>query len=166
MVRSRMVRERELGISQTQETSKDDQKRTKALICIIAIATITTLIKILHYIMRNIFLAQLQYENQELESTLRDLDLKSGVNQEDVKLDSSAGYTLNQFDIAMIVTREIGRAFLVINASVNVFITLWSCKRVREELFKMVLPIRKILSRFFINLEFEMIEMSTIVPRN
>ena len=121
-MRSRIVREGELGISQTQETSKDEQKMTQALICIIAIAIITTLIKILHYIMRNIFLAQLQYENQELESTLRDLDLKSGVNQEDVKSDSSAGYTLNQFDIAMIVTREVGRVFLVINASVNVFI--------------------------------------------
>ena len=121
-MRSRIVREGELGISQTQETSKDEQKMTQALICIIAIAIITTLIKILHYIMRNIFLAQLHYENQELESSFRDLDLKSGVNQEDVKSDSSAGYTLNQFDIAMIVTREVGRVFLVINASVNVFI--------------------------------------------
>ena len=166
MVRSRMVRERELGISQTQETSKDDQKMTKALIYIIAISTVATLIKILHYIMRNIFLAKLHFENQELESSYRDLDLKSGVNHKDVKSDSFAGYTLNQFDIAMIVTREVGRIFLVINASVNVFITLWSCKRVREELFKMVLPIRKILSRFFIDLELEMIEMSTIVPRN
>ena len=160
-MRSRIVREGELGISQTQETSKDEQKMTQALICIIAIAIITTLIKILHYIMRNIFLAQLQYENQELESTLRDLDLKSGVNQEDIKSDSSAGYTLNQFDIAMIVTREIGRAFLVINASVNVFITLWSCKRVRKEMVKMVRLIKKVMFSFIFNSEEERIEMST-----
>ena len=163
-MRSRIVREGELGISQTQETSKDEQKMTQALICIIAIAIITTLIKVLHYIMRNIFLAKLFYDNQEAESNFRDLDLKSGVNHEDVKSDLFAGYTLNQFDIAMIVTREIGRAFLVINASVNVFITLWSCKRVREELIKMVLPVKKILSRFFIDSKLEMIEMSTIVP--
>ena len=160
-MRSRIVREGELGISQTQETSKDEQKMTQALICIIAIAIITTLIKILHYIMRNIFLAQLQYENQELESTLRDLDLKSGVNQEDIKSDSSAGYTLNQFDIAMIVTREIGRAFLVINASVNVFITLWSCKRVRKEMVKMVRLIKKVMFSFIFNSEEERIEMSS-----
>ena len=55
----------------------------------------------LHYIMRNIFLAQRHYENQELESTLRDLDLKSGVNQENVKSESIAGFTPNQFDIAI-----------------------------------------------------------------
>ena len=166
MVRSRIVRERELRVSQTQETSKDEQKMTQSLIYIIAIATVTTLIKISHYIMRNILLAKLHYDNQEVESSFRDLDLKSGVNQEDVKSDSFAAYTLNQFDIAMIVTREVGRIFLVINASVNVFITLWSCKKVREELFKMVLPIKKILSRFFIDSKLEMIEMSTIVPGN
>ena len=165
MVRSRMLRETELGISQSQETARDEQKMTQALICIIAIATITTLIKILHYIMRNIFLAQRHYENQELESTLRDLDLKSGVNQENVKSESIAGFTPNQFDIAMIVTREVGRIFLVINASANVFITLWSCKRVREELIKMVLPVKKKLSRFSIDSKLEMIEMSSIAPR-
>ena len=53
-MRSRMVREGKLGISQNQETLKEEQKMTQALICIITIATLTTLIKVFHYIMRNI----------------------------------------------------------------------------------------------------------------
>ena len=165
-----MVREGGLGISQNQVsdqgTTEEEQRMTQALIHIISIATITTLIKVLHYIMRNIFLAKLQSENQELESRFRNLDLKSGENQEDVKSGSFEGYMLNHFDTAMIVTREVGRVFLVINASVNVFITFWSCKRVCEEMVNMVLPMKKILSRNFIKSHQERTEMATFGPRN
>ena len=62
-----MVRETELGICQSQETARDEQKMTQALICIIAIATLTTLIKVFHYIMRNIFLAKAHYESRNLD---------------------------------------------------------------------------------------------------
>ena len=153
-MRSRMVREGKLGISQNQETLKEEQKMTQALICIITIATLTTLIKVFHYIMRNIFLGKAHYESQNLE-------LRAGENQDDVKLESLEIYMLNHFKIAMIVTREIGSIFLLINASVNVFITLWSCKRVRKEVVKMVRLIKKVMFSFIFNSEEERIEMST-----
>ena len=153
-MRSRMVREGKLGISQNQETLKEEQKMTQALICIITIATLTTLMKVFHYIMRNIFLAKAHYES-------RNLDLRVRENQDDIKSESLEIYMLNPFKIAMIVTREIGSIFLLINASVNVFITLWSCKRVRKEMVKMVRLIKKVMFSFIFNSEEERIEMST-----
>ena len=50
----------------------------------------------------------------------------------------------HQSDAYIIVSREIARIALVINASVNVFITFWSCKRVREELRKDIYRIKKV----------------------
>ena len=43
--------------------------------------------------MRNIFLAKLYSENQELESSFQDLDLKSGKQQEVVRSETFEGYT-------------------------------------------------------------------------
>ena len=73
-----MVRERE-GPFQNQSSGEgpiEEHRLTKALVYIIAITTVTTLLKTLHYIMRHIFLAKLYTDNQELESSFQDLDLK------------------------------------------------------------------------------------------
>ena len=76
-------------------------------------------------------------------------------------ISSVEDYFLNTFNVSVVVIKEMAKIAMVINASVNVFITFWSCKRFREELHKVVDILKKVLLPMLSRSEAQGIEMST-----
>ena len=70
-----------------------------------------------------------------------------GIADGAIDLVSFDDYKLNTFNMSMVVIKEMTRIAVVINASVNVYITFWSSKRVKEEMHKVVNPLKKVLSQ-------------------
>ena len=112
--RSKMVREGKLGIPQNHSSehriSDEEQKMTIALIYISLIAAITALLTLLHYSLKSVFMAKNYHDK---------LSIADGA----IDLVSFDDYKLNTFNMSMVVIKEMTRIAVVINASVNVFIT-------------------------------------------
>ena len=151
-MRSKMVREGELGISQSQNLEHglkdEEQKMTFALIYISLITTTTALLKLLYYSLKCAF--QVKNYRDKLRVARGILDLSS---VED--------YFQNTFNVSVVVIKEMAKIAMVINASVNVFITFWSSKRFKEEMHQVVSTWKKVLIQISSRPEAQGIEMST-----
>ena len=149
--RSKMVREGKLGVQSQNlenEMKDEEQKMTFALIYISLITTITALLKLLYYSLKCAF--QVKNYRDKLKVAHGILDISS-----------IEGYFLNTFNVSVVVIKEMARIAMVINASVNVFITFWSCKRFKEEIHKVADTWKKVLLQILSRPEAQGIEMST-----